>query len=456
MPRPATGQVIVDERRRSPTFGLRFRAYGRREYVALGTAAEGWTRAKAQTELQNALADVRRGIWRPPAPEPAPEVDQDPTFHEFASQWFESTKGEWREKTRLDYQWQLSSHLLPFFKHHHLSQITIAEVDRYRQSKVAEARAIQVAAAKGAPLTEAFTDKHGHARKRSRRALSVTSINKTITRLGQILEVAVEYGLIGVNPAKGRRRRLKPQKAAPVWLDRAEHIEALLDAAGALDHHAEAKGGHDQKGGLVYRRALLSTLVFAGLRIGELTALQWRDVDLAGSRLTVRASKTDAGMRQVDLPPALRDELAAYKAQAANTGPSAFVFTTAAGSELIQGNVRRRVLDKAVATANEKLIEAGEVPLPDGLTPHKLRHTFASILVALGVDPGSVMDQLGHTDPGFTLRVYRHGMRRDGAAKERLRALVGGAEWTAVDNGQAHTSWSEPGPTRRPALGSAH
>jgi len=45
MARPATGQVIVDERRRSPTFGLRFRAYGRREYVALGTAAEGWTPA---------------------------------------------------------------------------------------------------------------------------------------------------------------------------------------------------------------------------------------------------------------------------------------------------------------------------------------------------------------------------------------------------------------------------
>lgn len=94
--------------------------------------------------------------------------------------------------------------------------------------------------------------------------------------------------------------------------------------------------------------------------------------------------------------------------------------------ELIQGNIRRRVLDKAIDTANEKLIDAGDVPLPDGLTPHKLRHTFASILVAIGVDPGSVMDQLGHTDPGFTLRVYRHGMRRDGAAKERLRALVGG------------------------------
>jgi integrase len=47
------------------------------------------------------------------------------------------------------------------------------------------------------------------------------------------------------------------------------------------------------------------------------------------------------------------------------------------------------------------------------LTPHKLRHTFASLLVALGTDPGVVMDELGQTDPGFTLRVYRHSMRRD-------------------------------------------
>jgi hypothetical protein len=38
------------------------------------------------------------------------------------------------------------------------------------------------------------------------------------------------------------------------------------------------------------------------------------------------------------------------------------------------------------------------------------------------------MDQLGHTDPSFTLRVYRHGMRRDGKSKDQLRALVGAVE----------------------------
>jgi Phage integrase family len=110
----------------------------------------------------------------------------------------------------------------------------------------------------------------------------------------------------------------------------------------------------------------------------------------------------------------------AHKARAANSGAEAFVFATMTGTEQKGDNSRKRVLGKAVAGANEWLATAGEVPLPDGLTPHKLRHTFASILVALGVDPGSVMDQLGQTDPGFTPRVYRHGMRRDEDSRAQL------------------------------------
>ena len=64
--------------------------------------------------------------------------------------------------------------------------------------------------------------------------------------------------------------------------------------------------------------------------------------------------------------------------------------------------------------------------MPAGLSPHRLRHTFASVLVAMGEDPVSVTVQLGHTDPGFSLRVYAHMMRRDPGERERLRALVMG------------------------------
>jgi Phage integrase family len=89
-------------------------------------------------------------------------------------------------------------------------------------------------------------------------------------------------------------------------------------------------------------------------------------------------------------------------------------------------NFRSRILAKAVERANENLAAQKRVPLPEGLTPHKLRHTFASILYALGVDPGVVMDEMGHTDPALALRLYRHSMRRGDGEKAKLQALVSG------------------------------
>jgi integrase len=132
-------------------------------------------------------------------------------------------------------------------------------------------------------------------------------------------------------------------------------------------------------------------------------------------------------MREVDLLPALQDELAAHKAAAQDIGPDAPVFPTAAGTRRDKDNLARRVVAPVVRRAEEELADAGEQPMPVGVTAHKLRHTFASILTALGHDPAYVMAQLGHSDPAFTLRVYTHVMRRDAGERERLRALVEGS-----------------------------
>ncbi|MGP0100072.1 MAG: tyrosine-type recombinase/integrase [Solirubrobacteraceae bacterium] len=70
--------------------------------------------------------------------------------------------------------------------------------------------------------------------------------------------------------------------------------------------------------------------------------------------------------------------------------------------------------------------ERGLPRLPQGITPHSLRRTFASVLYALGEDPGVVMDEMGHTDPALALRVYRQAMRRGEEEGRRLRALVDG------------------------------
>ncbi len=122
-------------------------------------------------------------------------------------------RGAAREHTIADYTWQLTHHLLPFFHRHKLSQITVAEVDRYREHKVRE------------------------------HVLGAESINKTITRLGQILAVAEERDLITRNPVRvnTRNRKLKTPRKRPVFLDRAEQIAALLDAASDLDAGKQAR-----------------------------------------------------------------------------------------------------------------------------------------------------------------------------------------------------------------------
>jgi len=386
MARPAQGQVV--ERRTSGrrVFALRFQAYGRRRYLSLGS---GTSRSQAEEELANVLADVRRGVWRLPEPETSlVERPPDPTFHEFASRWYAETVAEWRQSTRADYLWQLEKHLLPFFAAHRLSEITVAEVDRYRHEKVAQA------------------------------TLSATSINKTITRLGQVLEVAVERELIARNPARvgGKRRRLKVTRPRRSYLDRADQIAALLDAAGQLDAEAASNRGHG-------RRALLATLTFGGLRIGEALALDWRDVDLAGGRLTVRTSKTDAGVRTVDLVAVLRDELLANRARAGDVDPEAPVFPSAAGRRHDRNHVRNRVAPNL-----------RQCPRRAGPRP--------------GV---RVMAQLGHTDPQMTLGIYAQVMQASDEDRERLRELVEGRVWARKGTGSLPMLSLETRESTRPA-----
>ncbi len=121
VPRKPSGQVLEFERADGRTFALRFRAYGERRYVTLGSVADGWTRANAERELANVLADVRRGIWRPTT-SPAAKAPVDPTFHEFASEWLESRRHEFAPRTVEDYELALTHHLLPFFADYRLAR----------------------------------------------------------------------------------------------------------------------------------------------------------------------------------------------------------------------------------------------------------------------------------------------------------------------------------------------
>src|SRR4051812_43283234 len=114
MGRALKGQVVERKTSSGSSYALRFTAYGERQYVTLGSREEGWTLKKAEAELQNVLADVRRGIWRPPSPPVTPDIS-DLTFHEFASEWLASRCDAIAPSTWQSYRNELVHHLLPFF-----------------------------------------------------------------------------------------------------------------------------------------------------------------------------------------------------------------------------------------------------------------------------------------------------------------------------------------------------
>ncbi|MDN5804074.1 MAG: site-specific integrase, partial [Microlunatus sp.] len=151
-------------------------------------------------------------------------------------------------------------------------------------------------------------------------------------------------------------------------------------------------------------RALILVLAFCGLRWGELAALRVGRVDLMRRRLTVAESVTEVRgrlvwgtpkshqSRSVPVPRFVADLLAEVLA---GKGADDLVFTTLTGKPLRNLNFRRDVFDRAAADAGL-----------DGLTPHELRHTAASLAVSSGANVKAVQRMRGHASAAMTLDVY--------------------------------------------------
>ena len=412
MARKATGTITEHTGKDGRTYrGLRFTAYGKRRFVSLGPI----TGAEAERELRHVLADVERGTWEPQtAPDPPPEREPAPTFHQYAEEWWTEREHEWAPNTQADYRARLEQHLLPFFGEHLLTDITPRLVDRYMAHKLTAWRA--------------DTERRDALRAAGKRpgpkgAIGPTYINATLKTLGAVLARAMRHGEIPSNPAAGKDARVKSRRPTRTYLDRAEQIDALLTAAGELD----AKYARDDRCRHIERRAMLAVALLAGPRISELLHLRWRDVQLAEKRLRIGGTKTDAAARDVTLRPALLHELASLRNRTRDARPGALVFPTRTGKVQSKDTFRERIIDPARERANVALTDAGYAELPR-LTAHSLRRTFASLMLATGESPPLVMAEMGHTDAAFTMTVYAQAMRGDDEHREALRAIVNGPQ----------------------------
>jgi integrase len=385
MARPPTGQVVERQGRNATTYAIRFRAYGKRHYVT--TAAT--TRGEAETELRHTLADVERGIWQPPQPVSVAPPPEMPTFWSFAGEWYERHSLEVQERTSEHWLWALDGHLI-WFGRYELDSIDAELVDKYKAEK-------------------------------RQAGLSAESVNKTLRLLARILDDAVEYEHITSNPARGRNRRFRVKPPRRIWLE-LDEVRSLLAAAG--DYRAE-----------------LATLILAGLRISELGALRWRAVDLAGGRLTIDESKTEAGEgRRIDLTPLLLSELKLHRAKHAIASPDDLMFPTRSGRPRDRSNSRGR-LATILNRANKVRATQNLAPIA-AITNHTMRRTCMSLMYEAGATPPEVMDQVGHKSARLALEVYARKLDRDRETGKRMDALVDWAQ-AGTNNNSASTSLTE-------------
>ncbi len=173
--------------------------------------------------------------------------------------------------------------------------------------------------------------------------------------------------------------------------------------------------------------ALWACAFYAGLRRGELQALRWSDVDLAGRVIRVelgwdaiegaQSVKTSAGERRVPILDPLMGPLVAHKARTGRDGDQ-LAFGSSPVRPFSPETVRRRSLRAWGWREVPNPREEGPKMLwmkarPDALqpiTPHEARHTCASILIAAGVNPKALSVIMGHSTIAMTFDTYGHLM----------------------------------------------
>lgn len=318
--------------------------------------AEGWLAAER--------TDISRGDWQRPAP-----ARQVQTFGTYAPAWLATR--QLTPRTRSEYRKLLASHLLPTFAGVVLDDITPATVREWHAD---------------------LAERTGPTRRAHAYGL-----------LRTILTTAVADDLITANPCRvrgaGTTKRAKPIRPATL-----AQLAAITEAMPAP-----------------YRAAVLLA-AWCGLRFGELAELRRKDVDLDGARLRIRrgvthvdgedivgAPKSEAGVRDVAIPPHLIPVLRAHLLTHTGRGRDGLLFPAPDGDHLRSDGALHRAFRKARA-------EAGR---PD-LTIHGLRHTGATLAAATGATLAELMHRLGHATPVAAMRYQHAAADRDAAIAKAL------------------------------------
>lgn len=372
MPR-VTGSVVSVPRKGGPVMYLLARdRHGRQIKKRLGPANTGrgrqapdtWTRKQAEDALREFLIELGR------VPDgPAETV----LFKDAVRAWLHYVEHDRKRRpsTVRDYRNATDHRLIPVFGDRSLAAITAEDIDRWRERLVADGE------------------------------LSDRTINKLLTILHGIFKRGQKVYGLPVNPVATADRQPSRQHGDIAVLDPGD-VELVA-----------AKAANEQDA------AIYTVAAFTGLRLGELLALRWRDVDFTKRIVHVRWSYVG---RQEDRPKSHKVRSVPLMDRAARaldglsrrehfTGADDLVFVNTIGGHLDGDRLRRR-FTKALDAAGLQRVRF-----------HDLRHVFGTLAVQ-AFPLSDVKAFMGHADISTTM-VYVHHVPQHDAA-DRLSRLVDG------------------------------
>jgi integrase len=246
----------------------------------------------------------------------------------------------------------------------------------------------------------------------SQRGYSPQSVQVFHAFLSGALDAAVREGALARNPARGLSLPTRTRTLPVTW--NREQVSVFLAAVAPRED-----------------AALWAVFVYTGMRIGEVIALRWEDVDVSRGTLSVRrtasqdvngkraildGAKTASSNRLIVLP---KPCLAALKWHRQITSGDAWVFAGDDGGPIAESTIRTHL--------DALILETG---LPR-ITPHSFRHTAATLALSAGIHPKAVQEMLGHASIAMTLDLYSHvseSLKRQAA--EQLGAFISGTDET--------------------------
>ncbi|MCM1124520.1 MAG: site-specific integrase [Eubacterium sp.] len=291
-------------------------------------------------------------------------------FKEWLTEWFENyVKPSAKDKTQIRYSEIISQHLIPDLGEYEMEELTPLVLQRY------------------------VTELMNSGNLKTGEGLAPNSVNAIITIIQSALQQACAIGYLNAYTADKIKRPKTVEKK----------IECFSVAEQKKIEQAVWKDKRPKMFGVIL-------CLYTGLRIGELLALEWSDIDFAKGEITVSKSchdgtqngrycrlydgpKTETSERIVPVPKQLLPRLREAK--------------KASRSRWVIGNGEKIISIRSYQYSFSLLLKKLGIP-HRGF--HSLRHTFATRAMECGMDVKTLSEILGHKNPTVTLKRYAHSL----------------------------------------------